>query len=192
MMCIKIHYTRSTAPDGWLVADGAVVSRSAYAALFAAIGTTFGVGDGATTFGIPDLRGEFIRGLDNGRGVDAARTLGSSQAQAIQSHSHDASTGSAAAGVGFSDHGGAVGTAVYEGNPAYLNSDGTSHTHTRLRCSPPVAPRPGPATSRCSRVSSARPRRRNARHGHRSVTRGSYARRSQGRPRRRQYHPVPG
>ncbi len=66
-------------PSGWLECDGAAVSRTTYASLFAAIGTTFGVGDGSTTFNLPDLRGEFIRGLDNGRGVDAARALGSAQ-----------------------------------------------------------------------------------------------------------------
>ncbi|MCS5748470.1 tail fiber protein [Klebsiella quasipneumoniae subsp. quasipneumoniae] len=75
-----IKYTaRSTAPTGWLKADGDAVSRTTYAALFAAIGTTFGAGDGSTTFNLPDLRGEFIRGWDDGRGVDASRTFGSAQ-----------------------------------------------------------------------------------------------------------------
>jgi len=50
--------------------------------LFSAIGTTYGGGDGSTTFNLPDLRGEFVRGLDDGRGVDTSRTLGSSQADA--------------------------------------------------------------------------------------------------------------
>lgn len=66
-------------PAGALKANGAVVSRTTYADLFNAIGTTFGVGDGSTTFGLPDLRGEFIRALDDGRGVDSGRVLGSSQ-----------------------------------------------------------------------------------------------------------------
>jgi microcystin-dependent protein len=51
-----------TAPDGWLLCDGSPVSRTTYADLFAAIGTTWGAGDGSTTFNVPDLRGAFLRG----------------------------------------------------------------------------------------------------------------------------------
>ena len=78
----------SSAPTGYLKANGAAVSRTTYATLFAAIGTTFGVGDGSTTFNVPDLRGEFVRGWDDARGIDSSRSFGSAQAQAIQSHSH--------------------------------------------------------------------------------------------------------
>lgn len=78
------YIAMSGAPTGWLKANGAAVSRSAYAALFAAIGTAYGVGDGSTTFNLPDLRGEFIRGWDDGRGVDSGRTLGSAQAASTQ------------------------------------------------------------------------------------------------------------
>lgn len=59
--------------------SGAAVSRTTYAALFAAIGTTFGAGNGSTTFNLPDLRGEFLRGWDDGRGADTGRVFGSSQ-----------------------------------------------------------------------------------------------------------------
>ena len=69
----------NTVPSGWLKADGSLVSRSTYAALFSAIGTTYGPGDGSTTFSLPDLRGEFIRGFDDGRGVDSGRAFGSWQ-----------------------------------------------------------------------------------------------------------------
>jgi microcystin-dependent protein len=79
---------RSAAAPGWLLCDGTAVARSKYPALFDAIGTTFGAGDGSTTFNLPDLRGEFIRGLDAGRGVDAARVLGSAQAEMIGPHVH--------------------------------------------------------------------------------------------------------
>lgn len=82
------HYAGSTAPTGWLVCDGSAVSRTTYATLFTAVGFTYGAGDGTTTFNLPDLRGEFIRGNDEGRGVDIGRTVGSSQAQNI-SHRHD-------------------------------------------------------------------------------------------------------
>ncbi|NEO87737.1 MAG: hypothetical protein F6J87_26285 [Spirulina sp. SIO3F2] len=74
-----IWFAGSSPPDGYLKANGAELSRSVYAALFAAIGELYGVGDGTTTFNLPDLRGEFIRGADDGRGVDPARVFGSSQ-----------------------------------------------------------------------------------------------------------------
>jgi phage-related tail fiber protein len=69
----------TTAPAGFLKANGAAVSRATYADLFAAIGTTYGTGDGSTTFNLPDLRGEFPRGWDDGRGVDSDRGIGTAQ-----------------------------------------------------------------------------------------------------------------
>lgn len=85
---IVAYFAMSATPAGWLKANGAAVSRITYAALFAAIGTTFGAGDGATTFNLPDLRGEFIRGYDDGRGVDSGRALGSKQTDDIKIHTH--------------------------------------------------------------------------------------------------------
>lgn len=76
---VVFPYAGPIPPTGWLLADGSAVSRTTYARLFAAIGTTYGVGDGTTTFNLPDLRGEFLRGLDNARGVDAGRALGTAQ-----------------------------------------------------------------------------------------------------------------
>ena len=70
-------------PVGYLTANGAAVSRTAYANLFAAIGTTYGAGDGSSTFNLPDLRGEFIRGWDDGRGVDVGRIFGSKQSGGV-------------------------------------------------------------------------------------------------------------
>jgi microcystin-dependent protein len=81
-------FAAATAPVGWLVADGRAVSRSAYAALYAVIGITYGTGDGTSTFNLPDLRGMFLRGVDNAggtaRGCDPARAFGSTQNFAIQ------------------------------------------------------------------------------------------------------------
>jgi len=77
-------FAMETAPIGWLKANGATISRTTYSNLFNVIGTTFGVGDGSTTFEIPDLRGEFIRGYDDSRGIDASRVLGSLQGDAIR------------------------------------------------------------------------------------------------------------
>jgi len=81
-------FARETAPDGFLKCNGAAVSRTAYADLFAAIGTTYGAGDGSTTFLLPDLRGEFIRGWADGRAVDTGRAFGTFQDQAFASHTH--------------------------------------------------------------------------------------------------------
>lgn len=57
-----IHYAGRTVPSGWLICNGANVSRTDYAALFAAIGTIYGTGDGVTTFGLPNLDGRFFEG----------------------------------------------------------------------------------------------------------------------------------
>ena len=83
-----IYTARTTAPTGYLKANGAAVSRTTYADLFTAIGTIYGSGDGSTTFNVPDLRGEFVRGFDDSRGVDSGRTLGSAQAEMIGQHNH--------------------------------------------------------------------------------------------------------
>lgn len=93
-------FARNTAPDGWLKANGAAVSRTTYARLFAAIGTTFGAGDGSTTFNLPDLRAEFVRGWDDGRGVDSGRAFGSAQADELKSHNHRIPTTLVAASAG--------------------------------------------------------------------------------------------
>jgi microcystin-dependent protein len=83
-----IYFAMSTPPTGWLKANGVAVSRTTYAALFAAIGTKFGAGDGSITFNLPELRGEFIRSYDDGRGVDSGRIFGSWQVDELKSHNH--------------------------------------------------------------------------------------------------------
>lgn len=84
----------SSAPTGWLKCNGAAISRTVYADLFARIGTNFGGGDGVSTFNLPDYRGEFLRGLDDGRGLDVGRTINSIQAGQVLSHAHGASADS--------------------------------------------------------------------------------------------------
>jgi phage-related tail fiber protein len=85
-------YARTTAPPGEVKANGGAYSRTVYSRLFGVIGTTFGAGDGSTTFNVPDLRGEFLRGWDDGRGVDTGRALGSAQGQMFQDHTHNGVT----------------------------------------------------------------------------------------------------
>jgi len=83
-----IYYAKNAAPTGFLKANGAAISRSTYSVLFSAIGTVFGVGDGSSTFNVPDLRGEFIRGWDDAKGTDDSRGFGSAQAGQIGAHKH--------------------------------------------------------------------------------------------------------
>jgi microcystin-dependent protein len=80
-------------PSGFLECNGSAISRTTYANLFNVIGTTFGVGNGSTTFNLPDLRGEFVRGWDNSRGVDSGRVFGSAQADELKAHTHTYTAG---------------------------------------------------------------------------------------------------
>jgi len=119
-----IYSARTTAPTGYLKANGAAVSRTTYAALFAAIGTLYGIGNGSTTFNLPDLRGEFVRGFDDGRGVDSGRTMGSNQAQSYQSHNHSITDPGHNHKWGVDDSTGASGAGNPDANP------GTNYRNT--------------------------------------------------------------
>ena len=112
-----IFTARATAPSGYLKANGATISRTTYADLFAAIGTTYGAGDGSTTFVIPDMRGMFLRGWDDGRGVDGGRALGSYQSDAVQDHVHSAWSSM------NGSHAHVVGTRGYDGNSAGIGAE---------------------------------------------------------------------
>lgn len=68
-----LPFAGSTAPSGWLLCYGQAVSRTTYAVLFSVIGTTYGAGDGTTTFNLPDLRGRVTAGKDNMGGTAASR-----------------------------------------------------------------------------------------------------------------------
>ena len=73
-------------PSGYLKCNGQAVSQTTYAALYQVIGATYG--QTATTFNLPDLRGEFVRGWDDSRGVDSGRDFGSAQGHEFFSHNH--------------------------------------------------------------------------------------------------------
>lgn len=96
-----LPFAGAVAPDGWALCDGTTVSRTDYAELYVAIGDAWGNGDGSTTFHLPDLRGRFLRGADNGAGRDpdsGTRTtgtggnigdaVGSVQDDVMQGHKH--------------------------------------------------------------------------------------------------------
>ncbi|HEY9105209.1 MAG TPA: phage tail protein, partial [Roseateles sp.] len=80
-------FAMAAAPAGWLVCDGGTFSSAAHPALAAALGTTWGVAPAGETR-LPNFQGEFLRGWDNGRGVDAGRAFASAQADAFKSHTH--------------------------------------------------------------------------------------------------------
>jgi microcystin-dependent protein len=94
---IKMHGA-ATAPTGWLLCDGSAISRTVYADLFDIISTTFGVGDGSTTFNVPDFRGVFPRGAGTtdrtgakdkgGSGSFFTAALGTYQNDQMQAHYH--------------------------------------------------------------------------------------------------------
>ena len=121
-----IWTARQTAPTGYLKADGSAISRTTYSALYAALGgisSPYGDGDGSTTFNLPDLRGEFIRGADDGRGVDSGRTIGSTQGQATAAPSNAFATSSVA------DH--QHGLNYFEGPASIQNQSATNSTQTQ-------------------------------------------------------------
>ncbi|WEK10990.1 MAG: phage tail protein [Candidatus Pseudomonas colombiensis] len=90
-----VAFPKGPVPVGFFEANGGLLSIAAYPDLAAYLGTTFNTGtEGAGNFRLPDSRGEFLRGWDNGRGVDAGRALGSSQADALKEHSHLGGVGS--------------------------------------------------------------------------------------------------
>lgn len=118
-------FTATQIPNRALVCDGKAYSRTDYAELFAKIGTTFGAGDGSTTFNVPDLRGQFIRGLDLGRGVDENRQLGSLQDDVFKSHNHNATTSNS----GSHAHSASSSSAGLHSHTGTTNKDG-SHAHS--------------------------------------------------------------
>ncbi|KZB72341.1 MULTISPECIES: phage tail protein [Thalassospira] len=128
----SIHaFATQTVPADYLICDGSAVSRAEYAELFAALGTVWGEGDGSTTFNIPDLRGEFLRGFDAGRSVDGARVFGTAQLDQLQGHSHDFSVAAHFPTVGFSVQGLRDGDATQQttvNNVGMVSSDGVNST----------------------------------------------------------------
>lgn len=136
-----LEYVGETAPFGFLVCDGASISRSTYAELFAICSTRFGTTSG-TTFNIPDRRGNFARGWDNGAGVDpdaASRTassfggatgdnIGTEQADEIAAHTHDVDIAPAATAGSGNVMTGRTNTAS---SPESITSDPTGGNETR-------------------------------------------------------------
>lgn len=134
-----VPYAMATAPAGWLECNGAAVSRTTYATLFTAVSTVFGIGDGSTTFNVPDLRGQFVRGWDHTAGTDpdaASRTdsgdgsttgdnVGTQQADELASHAHSIQLYNLAASTSSNIKAG------YSSNTGTGNTNGTGGNETR-------------------------------------------------------------
>lgn len=82
------HWPTAIMPTGWIPRDGSAISRTAFAALFAVLGTTYGAGDGFTTFNVPDDRGLYDGGADLGRGLDPDMVIGARLDSANKAHGH--------------------------------------------------------------------------------------------------------
>ncbi len=142
-----ISYAGGSVPTGWIACDGASVSRTTYSDLFAAIGTAYGTGDGSTTFNVPDLRGQFLRGVDDmgtaagAGGVDSGRTLGSTQADELAGHTHAHSLSISSSG---SHHHGLSGGHSSNHNDYFAGSNNAYGIHTSYTSS---ASQYGSATS---------------------------------------------
>jgi microcystin-dependent protein len=102
-------------PDGWLLCNGAAVSRSVYSELFSKIGVAHGSGDGSTTFRLPDYRGRFLRGRDGGVGNDPDRS---------------SRTASNTGGNTGDNVGSVQGRATARPNNSFTTDTLGSHTHT--------------------------------------------------------------
>lgn len=113
-------YAQSTPPTGWLKANGASLSQTTYANLYAAIGTYYG-SSGSGQFTVPDLRGYFLRVLDDGRGVDSGRTYGSGQGSQNLSHNHTVGGSGAIINSGG-------GNGAYIASGSYLNVAGMDYS----------------------------------------------------------------
>jgi len=124
-------FAGSTAPTGWLLCQGQAVSRTANAALFAAIGTTWGAGDGTTTFGLPDLRGRAPIGAGTGPSL-SARTLGATggaethQLTIAEMPAHTHTFGTSGSGGGGISSGG-------QSAPAATSSQGSGAAHNNMQ-----------------------------------------------------------
>lgn len=118
-----MSFAMNSAPSGWLGADGSAVNRTTYADLFASTGTTFGTGDGSTTFNLPDLRGIFVRasGSQTINGTAFSGTFAAKQEDELKAHTHNISgSGSVSGSFGFT-----------AGNGASSVSGPTGGTETR-------------------------------------------------------------
>ena len=127
-------FAGSSAPTGWLACNGAPISRTTYATLFAAIGTTWGPGDGVNTFNLPDLRGMFLRGTGtNGTGSSSGTVgpaVGTYNADTYLNHNHTASSSVSDPGHAHGYTAPTSGAVAVSGGGLPINNTGTTGATT--------------------------------------------------------------
>ncbi len=122
-----VTFPMTALESGFLYCDGAVYLRATYPDLFAKIGTTYNIGgETSLQFRVPDLRGEFIRGWDAGRGVDSGRVIGSAQTDALKAHAHTGAVNAMTTGT-------AAGAGMWVGTTSTATTSSTGGTETRPR-----------------------------------------------------------
>jgi microcystin-dependent protein len=122
-------YAGSTAPTDWQLCYGQAISRTTYSSLFAIISTTYGVGDGSTTFNVPDLRGRTIAGIDNMGGTDAGR-LSTANTLGTSTGVETVTLTSAQSGVPPHGHANtATFSGSFSGTAGTTGNDSPDHTH---------------------------------------------------------------
>lgn len=132
------HFAGSSAPSGWLQCDGSAVSRTTFADLFTAIGTTWGVGDGSTTFNLPDLRGRHILG-ENAGTFDVADADGAEDHQLtsaeMPSHGHNFGSNTATAHMITMTGGAGAFTVLTPSGPTSIapSSTGSDQAHNNMQ-----------------------------------------------------------
>lgn len=125
-----LPFAGPSAPSGWLLCDGSAVARAQYVELFALIGTTYGAGDGSTTFNVPDLRGRVAVGVGLHADVNArARQDLLAAADRRPYHGHNVNNHSHSFSGTTGGQSGAVDKAQYSTTPTVLNIVRESHTH---------------------------------------------------------------
>jgi len=122
-------YAGATVPAGWLKADGAALSRTTYAALFAALGTVYGAGDGSTTFNLPDMDDRVVvgSGFSYTRGQQGGAATVTLSAAQMPSHTHSAGVGTAAVTVASG-----TGASVSNATAATTGSTGSGSAHENM------------------------------------------------------------
>lgn len=121
------YHAKVETPAGYLLCDGSAVSRTTYAALFSAIGTAFGAGDGSTTFNLPDLRGRIVFGYDSGNTsfdtlgeTGGAKTINIAHSHTMNTHRHTFSSGST----------GGPSSTIARSSGSQIYAASSTHTHT--------------------------------------------------------------
>lgn len=131
---LLIFHPTDTPPPGYIKANAPLLSRTAHAWLFSQIGTLYGAGDGVATFvGGPDMRGEFPRGWDDGRGIDPGRGIGTAQLDAMQGHKHMVQESASSSGGAATNYRASGSFSGPTGGPVTDGVNGTPRTAAETR-----------------------------------------------------------